>query len=148
MPYKTWHNYGYGICTDKIKTTPERIAKLLALAPQYRAMLHAHFADCEIDEPTVEDYTETAGQFDGDSYCDMASLLKAVIEETEGIELIACDDYDCRYYLIYPPCYPWQITDADKEMTEEKLRLLYAKYVNILTDDVLDVDYQSAENGG
>lgn len=40
------------------------------------------------------------------------------------------------------------MTDVDKKMTEEKLQQLYAKYVNILTDEVLDIDYQSVENGG
>ena len=41
MSYTTWHNYGYGICTDDIKTTPERIEQLLALAPEYAAKIHA-----------------------------------------------------------------------------------------------------------
>lgn len=33
-------------------------------------------------------------------------------------------------------------------MTEERLRTIYAKYVSILTDRAVAVDYQSVENGG
>lgn len=148
MSCNTWHNYGYGICTDAIETTPERIEQMLALAPKFAAELHASFEDCEITEPTVDDYTETAGELDCGGY-GMVSLMKGVIEEAEGIEhLTACDDFDCQNFLIYKPCYPWQMTEKDMTLTEEGLRLIFAKYVNILTDEVLDVDYQEVENGG
>lgn len=147
MSYTTWHNYGYGIRTDAIETTPERIEQMLALAPKYAAKIHASFADCEIAVPTVDDYIETAGEFDC-GYCGMASLMKGVIEEAECIKLIACDDCGCRNFLIYPPRYPWRITEKDMTLTEEGLRQIFAKYVNILTEQVLDVDYQEVEKGG
>ena len=144
MSYTTWHNYGYGICTDDIKTTPERIEQLLALAPEYAAKIHAWFEECEITQPTVDDYLE----FDQDLYLGLATILKEVIEESEGIDLTACDDFNCQNFLIYKPCFPWQMTEKDMTLTEEGLRQIFAKYVNILTDEVLDVDHQEVENGG
>ncbi len=59
MSYHTWHNYGYGICTDDLKVdSVERIEALLAFAPKYRARIHEWLEDCEISEPTVDDYWE------------------------------------------------------------------------------------------
>ena len=93
----------------------------------------------EIDRCATE-----GGMFQAIKYCHpkyMASLKKV-------LELLYCDDLNGKDYLIYPPQYPWQITDADREMTEERLRTIYAKYVSILTDRAVAVDYQSVENGG
>ena len=36
MSYTTWHNYGYGICVDDIKTKDvARLEQLLAMAPKF-----------------------------------------------------------------------------------------------------------------
>lgn len=71
-----------------------------------------------------------------------------IIREAENISFCACDDYDNNHYLLYMPTYPWYMRDGEERLTEESIRLIFAKYVNILTDKVLDVEYQSVENGG
>ena len=144
MSYQTWITRGYGIRADAIETTPERIENLLSLAPNYQKEIHGWFEDCEITHPTVDDYLE----FDQDFRLGLATILKKVIKEAEDIDLTACDDYDGATFLVYEPNYPWQMTEKDMTLTEEGLRQIFAKYVNILTDEVLDVDHQSVENGG
>ena len=66
----------------------------------------------------------------------------------DDISLTACDDSECRTYLIYQPRYPWQITEKERNLTEERLRDLFQRYVGMLTDEIIDIEYQSAENGG
>ncbi len=40
MSYSTWHNYGYGICVDDIKTQDvKRMQALLELAPETKAKI-------------------------------------------------------------------------------------------------------------
>lgn len=142
MPFETWHNYGYGICTDEIdgNTTVERVENLLACAPIFRNKLHSYFENEGSVLETVEDYTEYGAY-------GLAYILQEVIEEAEGIHFASCDNYDAECYLIYAPRYPWQITEKDASLTKEKIREILNKYVSILTDTEISVDYQVIENG-
>ncbi len=145
MSYSTWHNYGYGICTDDIEVeSVERLEALLAQAPEFRRMVHEWLSENEIDDPTVEDYYE----YDADYRLELATILKEVIKEATGIELTACDDCECKKYLIYMPDYPWRHNDGDRTLNEEKLQAVFREFVAILSGDKPTVEYQSVENGG
>ena len=145
MSYCSWHNYGYGIITSKLKIdSTERIEALLSLAPEYQKELHTWFEDCEITEPTVEDYLE----YDQDYNLGIATILRVVIQEAERVEFLACDDCNCQRFLMYPKLYPWQITDVDHNMTKERVQEILRKYVSIVSDTELEIDFQEAENGG
>lgn len=93
MGYQTWHNYGYGVCVSDIKeSSVERVQAMLKLAPNYNAEIQDWFEALDITAPTYEDYIG----FD-DMYClGLATLMRTVIEEAEGIEFSACDDFDGR----------------------------------------------------
>ena len=131
MSYTTWHNYGYGICVDDIKTRDvTRLESMLKLAPNLDREIHRWLEECSISEPVWDDYME----FDQDFML--------------GLCLTACDDCDSRTYLIYQPRYPWALTQADRDLTEEHLAAMFGRYVGMLTDEVVDVDYQEVENGG
>ena len=78
----------------------------------------------------------------------LATILQNVIEEAEGLTFTACDDHDGLKYLIYQPCYPWQITDKERDLTEMRLNEVFSRYVGMLTDEVVLVSYQEVENGG
>lgn len=145
MSYSTWHTYGYGICVDHIKEqSVERLEKLLSMAPEYQKNLHEWLKECEITEPTFEDYLE----FDQDFNLGLASILKEVIREAEQIELTACDDFDCRNYLLYESGYPWYFSKTKVLSTEEAAADLFRKYISILTDEPINIEYQGVENGG
>ena len=115
MSYTTWHNYGYGICVDDIKTRDvTRLESMLKLAPNLDREIHRWLEECSISEPVWDDYME----FDQDFMLGLATILQKVIEE------------------------------ADRDLTEEHLAAMFGRYVGMLTDEVVDVDYQEVENGG
>ena len=145
MSYATWHNYGFGVCTDEIPMADvDRLQNLLALAPELHAEIKEWLAEREIADPTWDDYME----FDEDYHLGIATILQRVIEEAEGIEMTSCSDYDSTAYLIYSPRYPWDLSFADSNLTEDRLREIISKYVGILTDKEIAVNYQEVENGG
>ena len=51
-------------------------------------------------------------------------------------------------YLLYEPRYPWWLKDCERHLTETDICSLLAKYVSIITDELITVDYQNPENGG
>ena len=145
MSYSTWHTYGYGIRVDHIKErSVERLENLLSMAPEYQKELHTWLEECEITEPTFEDYME----FDQDYNLGLATILKEVIHEAENIEFTACDDFSGRDYLIYEASYPWYFNKTKTLPTEEAAEELFRKYISILTDAPILIEYQGVENGG
>lgn len=145
MSYQTWHIYGYGLCVSDIKdVSVEKIQALLVMAPKYQRTIQKWLEECELSEPTVDDYLE----FDQDYCLGLATILKEVISEVEHIEFTACDDYDAMKYLLFCPLYPWQIAEHERCLTPEQLAETLNRYVSILTDSPPEIDYQSVENGG
>lgn len=144
MSYCTWHTYGYGICTAKLNPGADRIKALIHLAPIFEEKVNLFFQQQGVLDPTTEDYLE----LDQDYYCGLATIIQNVIEEAEGLKLTSCDDYDCNQYLLYQPSYPWTLSKAEMTLTEEDVRLIFARYISILSDEPLEVDYYSVENGG
>lgn len=145
MSYISWHNFGYGICVDDIQTKDlERLKAVLKLAPKLDQEIRDWIEGSSFDAPDWDDYME----FDADFYLGLAAILQAVIEEAEGITLTACDDCEGRKYLLYQPCYPWQLSENTRELTQERLDALFRKYVKMLTDEEVEVSYQEVENGG
>lgn len=145
MSFKTWHDYGYGICVSNLTiNSVEKIEELLSHAPKYREEIHEYFKECEITEPTVDDYEE----LDDDLCNGFATLLKEVIYEATEINLDSVSDYSSWRYLIYSPRYPWNITSVDMTVTKEKLNEIFNKYVSIITDSEINIGYQSVENFG
>ena len=145
MSYTSWHNYGYGIRVDDIVCSDvERLEQLLTTAPDFSAKLHGWLSETGINEPVWEDYME----YDQDFCLGLATILKEVIEETEGIQMTACDDYNSVTYLLYQPSYPWELTDHERNLTEQQVAEIIGRHVRILTSKPIEIDYQAVENGG
>ncbi len=145
MSYSTWHDYGYGFCTDEIEVeSVAQLEELLSRAPEFRKKIHEQLADCDISEPTVEDYYEC----DEDYHYEIAGILSAVINEATGIGVFACDSSSSERYVLFPPIYPWKLDDRDRTVTIEELEKVYTEYVSIISNVKLNFDYQSVENGG
>lgn len=145
MSYYSWHTYGYGVRTDDIKVKSlEALQSLVALAPQTERNFKNWFEENSIENPTLEDYYEYE-QYDT---CHLASVLRLVILETEGILLTDCNNLDDEDYLVYQPLYPWELNDVDKSMTRENLESIFHKYLSIITDEIPRFESQEVENGG
>ena len=147
MSYHTWTTYGFGFCVDDIETTPEKLLKL-AMLDDKTFLSVVHYLDerfdgeYKISELTMEDFCDLEGDF-----CerDVAYVLRNVIKE---IPIVYADDYNGTPYILYCPTYPWNITDTEVGLTEEKVEAIFSKYIEVLTDDVIVVDWQAVENGG
>ena len=152
MSYQTWSTNGFGICVDDIfkdkSLTPKKFMELAAMEPSVLKIVQEYIDDiCETDEITsdeltVDDFDELYGDYGehGLSY-----ILLNVITE---IPVVFADDYDGVHYILYCPSYPWTMYDNERELSEEDVVQIFAKYVNILTDVPVKVDYYCVENGG
>ena len=149
MSHTSWHFYGYGIKVDEIGDVPkERIEALIDLAPVFKDKIRKELDEMQVKDADLEDYCDAMHNADLDfSFLGLASIMKCVMEEVEGLEFVACDNYDNEHFLIFTPQYPWRMTDQEKQVTEEALEDLFTKYVSILTDKRIDIDYQTVENG-
>ncbi len=144
MSYTSWHTYGYGVCLTEMECgSMKRMKNLLKLAPEYHKSVQNWLKDQGIAKPDVDDILE----FDQEYRLGLATILQNVILEAENIRFTACDD-NSETYLVYEPSYRWDILEKERNLTEETLRRILAKYISILTDEVFEVDYCSVENGG
>lgn len=145
MSFHTWHTYGYGVeMTDITCDSVDRIKLLLSVAPNFGKQVAEWFERWGITEPAVEDYVE----FDQDYNLGLAYILQQVILEAEGIEFTACNDFDGRIYLLYGPSYLWDMPERDISLKERDIAHILTKYLRLLTDENIPVDYHSPENGG
>ena len=145
MIFQSWHTYGYGVEVTDIKcTSVERLKALIHMAPELEKKINAWFEETEIKNPTVEDYFE----FDDTTYLGLASIVKGVIQEAEGLEFTACDDFENRTYLLYTQSYPWWLKPEEHALTEERIQTILVKYFLVITDETITVDYYDPENGG
>ncbi len=145
MSFYTWHTYGYGICVSDITCdSVEKLNELFHKAPGLEKAVSDWLKDCDIKEPTWEDYME----YDEDFNLGLATFLKEVILECEGIELTACNDFNGGLYLLYEPSYPWRLQKEQLNLTEERIKEIILKYVPILTEQQIEVGYYGPENGG
>ena len=115
---KRFHSY-------HMEQSVERLQALLKLAPELDQKIRAWLSELDIAEPDWDDYMD----FDQVYYLGLATILQQVIEEAEGLRLTACDDSSGATYLIYQPCYPWEITDRERDLTEESLVQMFSRYV-------------------
>lgn len=147
MSYSTWHIYGYGICVDNIETTAEKLLKLASMKENVlkdvREYLDKIYPNGYKDEDlTLDDFEELEGD-----YCErgVAYVLYQVINE---ITVEFADDYNGTPYILYVPSYPWYMEENEKNLTEEDVKNILEKYVNVLTDEPIVIDYYDVENGG
>ena len=152
MSFHTWSTNGFGICVDDIyrdvSLTTEKILKLAAMEPSVLKIVQEYINEiCERDEIpreeiTVEDFDELEGD-----YCErgLAFILYNVITE---IPVVYADSFGGDQYILYCPGYPWTLHDNEKELSENDVIKIFAKYVNILTDIPININYYSVENGG
>lgn len=151
MSYSSWTVDGYGICADDIEgVTTQSLLCLVKRAPNFRQVFLQQWEDygtgCPVKDAPVD---ELLGYEDACGYIGVAPILQSVIQEVEDIRLVLADDYNGVTYLLFEPFYPWShVSDKEKNATEDSVREMFAKYVRILTDKPIPVNYYSVENGG
>ena len=96
------------------------------------------------EDLTMDDFNDLEGD-----YCEhgVACVLYNVIPNDE-LQVVYCDDYNRIPYILYMPTYPWYFKEHEKNLTEDDVREIFAKYIRILTDEDVTIDYYEVENGG
>ena len=145
MSFRIWHDYGYGIKVDDIHTELFQLQQLIKMAPKYKKELDDYFQDCEIEEPIFDDYMEIEND---EGRRGLNTILQKVILECEDIVLSALDDFDSVQYLVFYAGYPWSYSEREKCFTEHDIDEVLRRYVSVLTDEAIDIGYQSSENCG
>lgn len=152
MSYKTWNTYGFGICVSDIlkdvNLTTEKVLQLAAMEPSVEKIVKEYMDDfCKandisFDEFEIDDFDELEG-----CYCErgITFILYNVITE---IPVVFADSYSADDYILYCPAYPWTMQDNERNFSEEDVIEIFEKYVSILTDLPIVVDYYNVENGG
>lgn len=148
MSYHTWSTDGFGFCVDDIKTTPERVLKLAALNEEtlndLREYLDAIYEDGYKDKDlTMDDFSDFEGNYGEHG---LSTILREVIEKE--LPIVFADDFDCVNYILYCPSYPWTLHEKEKSLTKDDVEEILTKYIKILTDESIDIDFYSVENGG
>lgn len=151
MSYHYWTVDGFGFCVDDIdydKLTIEHILKLASMDEKLFQKVRNYLDEiCEehditYDELTIDDFDELEGEY-GDR--GLAHIFLNVIKE---IHIVFTDDYDGVPYILYVPKYPWSMKEEEKNITKEDVIAIFEKYIKILTDIPVKLDYYCVENGG
>lgn len=152
MSFHTWSTNGFGICVDDIfkdvSLTPKKFLELAAMEPSVLEIVQNYIDEiCERDEISIEELdVNDFEELEGD-YCErgLAFILYNVITE---IPVVYADSFGGDQYILYCPSYPWNMYDNERELSEENVVKIFEKYVKVLTDIPIKVDYYSVENGG
>ena len=145
MSYNTWYTYGYGVKVNDIKTTPERLFNLAATNQELSKDVTDFLKESgeyKIENLTLEDFDE----FDDICYKSGVGIIlyRAINEFIVDYAI----DFDGNTYVVFPETYPWSINAKEKALTENDVKEIFEKYIKILTDEPVDIDYQSIGNGG
>ena len=136
---------GFGFCVDDIHTTPKRLMELAAMNEKVlrrvEEYLNEEHPGWTIESLNMEDFNDLEG--DCGETC-LAHVLYEIINLSVSVAL----DFGNRHYILYEPSYPWSIPDGEENLTEEDVLRIFRKYISVVTDENIFIDYQSVENGG
>lgn len=161
MSYQSWHEYGRGINFSEFEydsekegapITVEGIERLLMFAPKTQESVHNFLALRKGAHepgwsPTKEDYED----WDVDYGIGLAYLVAEAIKESSGFEhVLACADFDCDHYIIFSVGYPWEMSEAERNISCDEWDKILHMHLLLLNPDapVIHIDYLSIENGG
>ena len=124
--------YLYGVCTDDLKhINVEGVIELLKMMDVYQECMD----DCNDDVEYVLDWVdnyESGGQFG------ICALLYDVIQEKEECN-IDLDDPNGIMFLGLAADAPWNFNETTRNMSEEDYNFMLKKYINMITDDKLEI---------
>ena len=138
MSYRIFTVTGIGVKIDK-NPTKEGIEKLLSLAEEVSEYYEQNGYEVEVDD-----------EYERMNYYGygVAGFLADVMEECEHLCFTFADDFDGDHYVLYTPCYPWEMTEQDRILTYESVCNMFRKYTKILFGEEIIADDYSVENGG
>lgn len=150
MSMRSWSVDGYGVeMTDIVKSvSAEKWAELISLAPTLQEKVQNYFDKHDYKSPySYGDYIDYCCDNNEEDY--LSWLIADVIREKEYINLIVDADEDGNEYLLLESKLPWEVdTVSEQSLTPEKLERIISKYVGIISDRKIELDYVSIEHFG
>ena len=138
MSWSMWHVYGKGFKVDSLDG--EKLLEFMenhkeSLDDGYKQMLE----DLKLTEYPI-DLDEDVRQYT--DFCTVSEIIAYVMRrETKiGFEHCGISD-DNEDAVIFCACYPWQMNDAERELTSEKLKEISLKYMKELDIPESEYDY-------
>lgn len=126
MSMAYWMNEGIGIDIDNL----------------YPHINHEKVVEClkrlYPDDPDVEaDYNE---DHDISIFCDQGDYAEFLCNLDDDNVFCYGNDGDGRYFFLYPPCFPWEVKDADPKTMEEVHQRIIAivRQITDLPDEAID----------
>lgn len=69
------------------------------------------------------------------------------IELQKVLILATTEEGDCNEYLLLAKKFPWQMTEREKSLTQSELDAIFDKYVSVLTDEPIEIQYMELDLG-
>lgn len=147
VSYHYWTTNGFGFCVDDIHTTPKRLMELAAMNEKVlrrvEEYLNEEHPGWTIESLNMEDFNDLEG--DCGETCLAHVLYKVIFAE---LDVTVASDFDNKYYILYEPSYPWNMPKNEENLTSDDVFKVFWKYISVVTDEYIFIDYQSVENGG
>lgn len=137
----------YGVCISDIENINEEKAVefLNELARlNYNDYLE-QFLENQNDNGMDYSFNDWMYNFEADGHYGLSAFLKQVIENVEGIN-IYCDDPQGIHYLGLSLDTPWHYNHKTKNIAKEEYNDILRKYINKITDDILEIRYWSVSD--
>jgi len=131
--------YGYGVCIDYIKE--HKLDKLTCLIKtKFAEMYKIITEDTPENELTLEDIMEWIGIYEGNNGGDgLNGMLADIIVKETGISINAVSDDNGFDYLLLWESTPWGFNEKTRALTEDEFCNIIRKYINMVTDEELEV---------
>lgn len=154
MSYHTWTIIGYGISTDCMQTTADRLREYISQSPSLESKMRAVMTNYELAD--VDDILDAYhnGDYEKSGCVDepgVAEIMADVMSETEDLNFTICNNFDSECFVLLEPSFPWLMTETERLLTEDGLKAIFAKHSAMLTNQSLEelgYDKQIVENGG
>lgn len=150
MSYNEFIDYGYGINLSEVVSAMDFQEILLYIEdhPEEKHFFERFISE-DFEEMTHEDWIDW---LEGGCDCDFYEEFAAFFDDVSGVAAFrAQDDYDGNWFLFMEPFYPWTAPEGYSELTREKIKQLFTKYIPAFTGIPFSADkvgYIEVHNGG
>lgn len=159
MSYRSWTECGLGFCADDVAVTKQSLFELSRQSCWVRDMLElftnesSDFCDLAVHDPTGEQFVkEFFGWYEGMSggYGASAFFRDVIFAKhpSVGNYVVSVQDVEGVGFVLFSPCYPWDMNDEIKSVTEEDIGRVFNDVLEPLTGSKVSLSYQEVTCGG
>lgn len=129
----------YGVSLADIKINEDKaIAFLHELADNgYDCYLSDYMES--VENYDISTFSEWVDDFESDGYFGLSAFLWRIIKTLENINIDVESEEGCEYLGLLLRL-PWDFNQKTRNITIEGYNNILRKYINKVTDDVLDID--------